>query len=110
MLGAVEDWARAWSRKDVEKLSLLLREGLPHAQGRAARELGSGPARAAHHAAHHRVEVVDPKVTLTDPNHATVAFKQTYRADAYRSSGRKTLQMVRQGDRWLIQQETITFR
>jgi hypothetical protein len=51
-----------------------------------------------------------PKVTLIDPNHATVAFKQTYRADAYRSSGRKTLQMVRQGDRWLIQQETITVR
>ena len=56
------------------------------------------------------VEVLEPKVTLTDPGHATVVFKQNYRADAFRSSGRKTLQLVRQGDRWLIQQETIAFR
>jgi hypothetical protein len=56
------------------------------------------------------VELMDPKVTLLDPNHATVVFKQNYRADAYRSSGRKTLELVRQGERWLIQQETVTFR
>ena len=54
VLSTVEDWARAWSSKDVEQVSVLLREGLPHAEGRTARELGSGPARAAHHATHHR--------------------------------------------------------
>jgi tetratricopeptide (TPR) repeat protein len=110
VLGTVEDWAKAWSSKDVEKyLSFYARDfrtpkGEPRGNWEAARrEQLTKPRIIA-------VEVVEPKVTVTDPNHATVAFKQNYRADAYRSSGRKTLQLVRQGDRWLIQQETITFR
>ena len=110
MLSTLADWARAWSSKDVEKyFSFYARDfrtpkGEPRGNWEAARrEQLTTPRIIA-------VEIVEPKVTVTDPNHATVAFKQNYRADAYRSSGRKTLQMVRQGDRWLIQQETITFR
>jgi tetratricopeptide (TPR) repeat protein len=110
VLSAVENWARAWSSKDVEKyLSFYAKDfstpkGEPRGNWEAARrEQLTTPRIIA-------VEVVEPKVTLTDPNHATVAFRQNYRADAYRSAGRKTLRLVRQGDRWLIQQESITFR
>ena len=110
VLGTVEGWARAWSSKDVDKYfsyyagDFRTPKGEPRGNWEAARrEQITKPRIIA-------VELVDPKVTLTDPNHATVAFKQIYRADAYRSSGRKTLELVRQGDRWLIQQETITFR
>ena len=110
VLGTVEDWARAWSSKDVEKYLSFYASDFRTPKGEqrgkweaARREQLTTPRIIA-------VEVLEPKVTLTDPSHATVVFKQNYRADAFRSSGRKTLQMVRQGDRWLIQQETITFR
>jgi len=110
VLGTVEGWARAWSSKDVDKYlayyagDFRTPKGEPRGNWEAARrEQITKPRIIA-------VELVDPKVTLVDPNHATVAFKQNYRADDYRSSGRKTLALVRQGDRWLIQQETITFR
>ncbi len=110
VLSAVEEWARAWSRKDVENyLAFYAKDfrtpkGEPRGNWEADRREQLTTPRVI------GVEVIDPKVMLTDPNHATVAFKQAYRADAYRSSGRKTLQMVRQAGRWLIQQETITFR
>lgn len=110
VLGTVEDWAKAWSSKDVEKyLSFYAKDfrtpkGEPRGNWEAARREQIVTPRII------TVEIVEPRVTVPDPNHATVAFKQNYRADAYRSSGRKTLQMVRQGDRWLIQQETISFR
>ena len=110
VLGTVEDWARAWSSKDVEKyLSFYASDfrtpkGEQRGKWEAARRAQLTTPRII------AVEVLEPKVTLTDPSHATVVFKQNYRADAFRSSGRKTLRMVRQGDRWLIQQETITFQ
>lgn len=110
VLSTVEDWARAWSSKDVEKyLAFYAKDfrtpkGEPRGNWEAARREQLTTPRII------TVEVLEPKVTLTDSSHATVAFKQNYRADAYRSSGRKILQLVRQGDRWLIQQETVTFR
>jgi tetratricopeptide (TPR) repeat protein len=110
VLGTVEDWARAWSVKDFDKyLSFYARDfvtpkGEPRGKWEAARRKQLTTPRSIN------VEVVEPKVTISDPNHATVTFKQNYRADAYRSSGRKTLQLVREGERWLIQRETITFR
>jgi tetratricopeptide (TPR) repeat protein len=110
VLSTVEDWAKAWSGKDFDKyLSFYARDfatpkGEPRGNWEAARRERLTTPRII------EVEVVEPKVGITDPSHATVTFKQNYRADTYRSSGRKTLQLVREGERWLIQRETITFR
>jgi tetratricopeptide (TPR) repeat protein len=110
VLSTVEDWARVWSGKDFDKyLSFYARDfvtpkGEPRGKWEAERRERLTTPRII------SVEVIEPKVSITDPNHATVTFKQNYRADSYRSSGRKTLQLVREGERWLIQRETITFR
>jgi tetratricopeptide (TPR) repeat protein len=110
VLSTVEDWARAWSGKDFDKyLSFYARDfvtpnGEPRGKWEAARRERVTTPRII------SVEVIAPKVSVDDPSHATVTFKQNYRADSYRSSGRKTLQLVREGERWLIQRETITFR
>jgi tetratricopeptide (TPR) repeat protein len=110
VLTSVEDWAKAWSSKDVEKFLSFYAEDFHPPKGElrgkweAQRSLWLTKPRLI------RLDVIDPKVTFTDANHATVTFKQNYRADAYRSSGIKTLEMVRQGKRWLIQRETITFQ
>ncbi len=110
VLDTVRAWAGAWTAQDVDKyLSFYARDfRTPKGEARGnweadRRKQISSPRLVT-------VDIVDPKVTITDPSHAAVTFKQNYRADAYRSSGRKTLVLVRQGERWLIQQETITFR
>jgi hypothetical protein len=44
---------------------------------------------------------------MTDKNHATVTFRQNYSSDSAKKSGTKTLHVVRSGERWLIQRESI---
>jgi hypothetical protein len=34
-----------------------------------------------------------------------VTFRQRYRSDTFNATGMKTLDMVRQGDKWLIKRE-----
>jgi hypothetical protein len=36
---------------------------------------------------------------------ASVTFRQGYRSDTFKSSSRKTLQLIRSEGRWLIQDE-----
>jgi ribosomal protein L6P/L9E len=50
------------------------------------------------------VAVESPKVTLKGDS-AVVTFRQAYRSDSLKISGRKTLHMVRSDARWLIQEE-----
>jgi tetratricopeptide (TPR) repeat protein len=110
VLSTVRDWANAWSDRDFPKyLSFYARDfvtpnGEPRGKWEAARRERLTTPRII------EVRVIDPRVSVEDLSHATVTFKQNYRADSYRSSGRKTLQLVREGERWLIQRETITFR
>lgn len=110
VLSTVRGWARAWSDKDFDRyLSFYARDFVtpksePRGKWEAARRERLTTPRVI------EVEVITPAVRIDDPSHATVTFKQNYRADSYRSSGRKTLKLVREGERWLIQRETITFR
>jgi hypothetical protein len=39
--------------------------------------------------------------------HAIVTFRQNYSSDSLKAVGTKTMELVRIGDRWLIQQELI---
>jgi hypothetical protein len=54
--------------------------------------------------------VSDPKVTFRDEAHASVVFRQDYASASTKRTGRKTLEMVRAGERWLIQRETLSAR
>jgi tetratricopeptide (TPR) repeat protein len=44
-------------------------------------------------------------ISFADSAHATVKFLQSYRASNFKAYGNKTLQMVKSGDKWLIQEE-----
>jgi hypothetical protein len=46
------------------------------------------------------------KVTATGHT-ATVRFKQIYSSDNLKGTSRKTLDMVRQGQKWLIVRESV---
>lgn len=105
VLTAVNAWAAAWSAKDANKyLSFYAADfKVPDGASRAAWE------------ATRRDRIEKPKsiqvvisgatVNFSDANHATVKFRQSYRASHLKSSGNKTLLMVKSGGKWLIQEE-----
>jgi len=53
------------------------------------------------------VTASSPRVKFTDNTHAVVTFRQNYSSDSLKAVGTKTVELVRIGDRWLIQQELI---
>jgi len=105
VLKTVNAWAAAWSAKDVKKyLSFYAADfKVPDGESRAAWET----------ARHERISkpksiqvgISNATVNFSDSNHAAVKFRQSYRASHLKSSGSKTLLMVKSGGNWLIQEE-----
>lgn len=104
VLGSVQAWATAWSSKNVRNYLAAYAPGYkPQGMTRDAWERQrldriSGPKTI-------EVALSDINVSMQDAAHATVTFKQDYRSDAYRDSMRKTLQLEKAGDMWLIVSE-----
>ncbi|HUQ28226.1 MAG TPA: tetratricopeptide repeat protein [Usitatibacter sp.] len=105
-IAAVEDWARAWSAKDVKG---YLARYAPEF------EVPGGATRAAWERERtERIEKpkkieVGVKVLSAEAsgNEATITIRQSYRSDALKSNNTKTLKLIRSGDRWLIKQERV---
>lgn len=104
-LKSVHEWASAWSAKNTRKyLSFYAPEfKTPDGESRSAWEQQRQDRIAKPKSI--RVEVRDAKVKLNDDSHATVTFKQLYRASHLHTSASKTLEMVKVNGRWLITEE-----
>ncbi len=102
---AIEDWAAAWSRKDMKAyFAAYASEFDPKGnQSRKSWE-EERKKRIAGKSGKIRVSISDPKFTI-DGNQATVKFHQSYRAPGLSSDSTKTLILVRKGERWLIKEE-----
>jgi tetratricopeptide (TPR) repeat protein len=102
---AVRAWASAWSSKDMNAYlgsyakNFDTPKNLPRKtweEERRDRIMGKS-----------RISVkVSDIVTKSNGNTATVKFRQDYAADALSTSSRKTLELNKVGDRWLIAKET----
>jgi ketosteroid isomerase-like protein len=102
---AVQAWASAWSSKDLNGyLGAYGKEFDPPGkqsrkgweEERRARIVGK---------AHISVKVSDLSVSVHGGK-ATARFRQAYSADNLNVSSRKTLELVKSGDRWLIVRES----
>lgn len=107
ILAAVKDWAGAWSGKNLGRYLGAYSKDFraPNGQSRndwskLRRERISKPKSI-------RVTIDAPSVNVIDASHATVSFRQGYRSDDLQTSTRKMLLMVKQGGRWLIQEERV---
>jgi tetratricopeptide (TPR) repeat protein len=97
-------WAKAWSDRDMKAYlssygaSFVPANKLSRAdweEERKARIMGKA-----------KISVILSAINVTTSgNTATVKFKQDYKADALATSSRKTLEMVKSGDRWVITKE-----
>jgi Tfp pilus assembly protein PilF len=105
VLEAVNAWAAAWSSQDANKyLSFYAADfKIPNNESRSDWETSR----------HERVtnpkfiqvSVSNAKVKFSDTEHATVSFRQLYRASHHTASGKKILLMVKYDGNWLIQEE-----
>jgi tetratricopeptide (TPR) repeat protein len=105
VMRSVNAWARAWSSNDVAGYLAHYSPDFqtPKGMSRSAWE----SERRARIAKPRKIEVQigSPKVTFDEKNHAVVSFRQHYKSAGLNVTSTKTLIMVKNGDRWLIQQE-----
>jgi tetratricopeptide (TPR) repeat protein len=102
---AVQAWAAAWSAKDMGGyLGAYGKEFDPPAKmSRAAWE----SERRARIVGKNRISVkLSDLAVSVNGNKAVAKFKQAYSADALNVSSRKTLELVKAGDRWMIVKES----
>lgn len=104
-VGAVYDWARAWSAQDVDRYLAAYASNFKPAAGlsRAAwakqrRQRVSAPSRI-------DVQVIDPVAVPTGDASARISFTQAYTSNTYSDRGTKVLEMEQQAGRWLIVRE-----
>ena len=104
---AVEAWASAWSRKDVATYlgSYAKDFQTPAGVGRPAWEAERRQRLTKPGAI--EVSVEGLRVAIDGPDHATAQFRQHYKSANLKTSGNKTLVLVRQDGNWLIQQEKV---
>jgi tetratricopeptide (TPR) repeat protein len=100
----VRDWAAAWAGQNVDGyLSYYAADFVPadgssrKAWKRTRKERLEAPTSIS-------VEIQDPKITING-NEATVQFRQKYRSDIVTNDARKTLKLVKSGERWMIRAE-----
>jgi len=105
ILKAVNDWAKAWSSKNVSKyLAMYAREFTPPNNEtrknweRQRRERIDKPQPIT-------VVIHNPKVKLLGDNRASVSFIQSYKAGSLKSTTHKTLELSKISGVWLIQSE-----
>jgi tetratricopeptide (TPR) repeat protein len=108
VIKTVNSWAKAWSDNDVKSYLAFYAPdfqtpgGEPRNKWEAMRTKRIAKPRKI------EVRVSSPEVKIVDNNHATVTFRQDYRAATLNLTSTKTLTLVKGGDRWLIQQERST--
>jgi hypothetical protein len=101
---AVHAWADAWSEQDVEQYFASYADtfkpvGMSKSAWQTQRKQRIGKPKEI------AVSLSDLNVTLVDESHASASFTQNYRADNYRDETRKTLQLEKIDDVWLIVSE-----
>ena len=104
-LKTVDDWAAAWSSQNVDAYLALYAADFktPGGESRTAwaatrRERVSRPELI-------KVSISNANVSIRDDSHATVTFRQSYRANHLQTLSRKTLLLVKTDGKWLIQEE-----
>src|SRR4051812_1763933 len=105
VLKAVNDWAQAWSKQDVDAYLGAYAKDFKTPAGEARADWEKSRRSRIAGAKSIQVAVDSPKVTMQGPEQASVSFRQTYRSDKLNTKSRKTLDLVKANGRWLIREE-----
>ena len=103
---AVERWALAWSRQDVDGYLASYVEGFVASNGKTGEVWREHRRERLLRPSEIQVDVSDLTIEEIDAGSARAEFLQTYRSDSYRDTVRKELLLARVDDGWLIANET----
>jgi tetratricopeptide (TPR) repeat protein len=103
----VHAWASAWAKKDVAGYLSYYAKDFKTPKGEARGDWEK--ARKQRISAPKKIEVgiESPKVSISGDNAASVSFRQLYRSDVIKTSGTKTLVLVKTNGKWLIREERV---
>ena len=102
---AVRAWAASWSAKDVSGYLATYGKDFD-TPGKQARKSWEDDRRARIVGKSSITVKLNDVVVSSNGAKATVKFKQTYSADSLNVTSRKTLELVKAGDRWVIVRES----
>jgi tetratricopeptide (TPR) repeat protein len=103
----VEGWARAWSKKDVKAYLAYYARDFKTPDGEARAKWESERTQRINKPGTINVGVEGLRVTPEGTDKATARFRQHYKSATLKTSSGKTLALIRQDGKWLIQQERI---
>ncbi|MCP4203995.1 MAG: SH3 domain-containing protein [bacterium] len=102
----VRVWARAWSEQRVDDyLSCYAASFIPPL-GMSRADWSSLRRERLTSPEFIEIELTNFSTRIDGPDRATVSFDQDYRSDTFRDRVGKTLELIREGDRWRILEET----
>ena len=107
VLKTLESWTRAWSSNDADGYLSYYAPDFKTPNGEARKDWEASRRERLAKPKKIHVTASSPRVKFTDNTHAVVTFRQNYSSDSLKAVGTKTVELVRIGDRWLIQQELI---
>ena len=107
LLKSVHAWANAWSKKDVAGYLAHYAKDFKPPKGEARGEWEAGRRQRISAPKKIEIGIESPKVSLNGDNTASVNFRQLYRSDVIKTSGTKTLVMVKANGKWLIREERV---
>ena len=105
VMKTVNGWAQAWSKKDADAYLAYYAKDFKTPGGEARPEWEKGRRSRIAAPKSISVGVESAKVTMRNPQQASVSFRQTYRSDKLTTKSRKTLELVKADGRWLIKEE-----
>ncbi len=103
---AVQEWAKAWSDKDMARYYAAYASNFTPANQASRAQWESDRRIRIVSKKSISVKVRELQISLTGET-ASARFQQLYNSDNLKGSSRKTLDMVRQGNRWLIVRESV---
>ena len=103
----LNDWAKAWSRRDVDAYLSFYAKSFrpPTGQSRAEWEKSRKERLLASRSIN--VAVGNLQTRFSNDREAAVTFRQNYRSDKLTATTTKQMEFVKSGDRWLIQNEKV---
>ncbi len=105
LTATVQAWATAWSQRDVDAYLGFYSPRFKPASGQSRSAWKRQRSRRLQAPAFIEVKLHQLQATSNSAREATVRFIQEYRSDSYRDRISKTLNLVHEGDRWLISRE-----
>lgn len=107
LLKTVQAWANAWAKKDVPGYLAHYAKDFKTPKGEARGEWETARKQRINAPKNIEIGIESPRVSISDDSAASVSFRQIYRSDVIKTSGTKTLVMVKSNGKWLIREERV---